>query len=178
MSRATRSGLRAGGVRGSQDRLRVQAHLRDGGAVFLELPKYSAGPRPLSLVDKWALFFREAKNWDVIPEVLSEGPFREALEIARVANFSPSEWDAYERSKMAEQDARGALTVARAEGKAEGELGAAARALLTILRVRAIAVPESAHARISAQRDLPTLERWLERAATASTLAAVFDDAT
>ncbi len=61
---------------------------------------------------------------------------------------------------------------------ARGKLGVAARALLTVLRIRGIAVPKSARARIEGEGDLVTLERWLERAATASTIAAVFDDAT
>ena len=51
--------------------------------AFLELPKYSAGKAPETLIDKWAYFFREAKNLEVVPPVLSEGPFLEALEIAR-----------------------------------------------------------------------------------------------
>jgi hypothetical protein len=41
-------------------------------------------------------------------------------EVTRMATFSPEEWEAYERAKMAEQDARGALTVARQEGLAQG----------------------------------------------------------
>ena len=44
--------------------------------------------------------------------MLAEEPFRGALKVARTATFSSAEWDAYERAKMAEQDARGALTVA------------------------------------------------------------------
>ena len=80
--------------------------------VFLELPKYAAGDAPEALVDRWAYFFREAKNLDVVPAPLAEAPFRDALEVARTATFSAEEWEAYERAKMAEQDARGALTVA------------------------------------------------------------------
>jgi predicted transposase/invertase (TIGR01784 family) len=88
--------------------------------AFLELPKYDAGDTPRTLIDKWAYFFREAKNLEVVPPALSEAPFRDALEVARTATFSPEEWEAYERAKMAEQDARGALSVARQEGKDEG----------------------------------------------------------
>ncbi len=88
--------------------------------VFVELPKYSAGPAPESTVDRWAYFFREAKNLDVIPPVLDQAPFRDALEVARMAHFTPEEWDAYDRAKIAEQDARGALTLANKEGREEG----------------------------------------------------------
>jgi len=61
--------------------------------VFLELPKYGAGDDPQTLVDKWAYFFRETKNLDVVPPALSEGPFREALEMTRMATFTPAEWE-------------------------------------------------------------------------------------
>ena len=88
--------------------------------VFLELPKYAAGPHPVDLVDKWALFFRDAENLDVIPPELDEEPFREAFEIARIAQLSEAEYEFYERQKMAEQDGRGMLIKAREEGREEG----------------------------------------------------------
>ena len=72
-----------------------------------------------SLVDKWAFFFREAKHLEVVPSALAAAPFRDALDVAR-ATFSPAEWDAYERSKMAEQDARPALALAVRDGEARG----------------------------------------------------------
>ena len=37
--------------------------------VFLELPKYDAGDSPETLIEKWAYFFREAKNLTVVPPV-------------------------------------------------------------------------------------------------------------
>ncbi|HEU4535917.1 MAG TPA: Rpn family recombination-promoting nuclease/putative transposase [Polyangiaceae bacterium] len=88
--------------------------------AFLELPKYAGGDAPRTTVEKWAYFFREAKNFDVVPPALSERPYRDALDVARTASFSPPEWEAYERAKMAEQDARGALSVAHGEGHAAG----------------------------------------------------------
>ncbi len=143
---------------------------------FLELPKYAAGNDPETLVDKWAYFFREAKNLEVVPPALSEGPVREALEIARRATFTNDEWEAYERSKMAEQDERGALSLAHREGKDEGRAEAAARNLLTVLRVRSIAVPDAARERILAQKDAALLERWLEKAAVAASIHEVIDE--
>lgn len=59
-----------------------------------------------------------------------------------------------------------------AEGLAEGT----AQALLTVLRVRGIAVPEAVRERILAQKDPERLERWLEKAAVASSVAAVIDE--
>ena len=48
--------------------------------------------------------------------------------------------------------------------------------MLTVLRARGIAVPEAARERILAQRDPERLERWLERAAVAPSIAEVLDD--
>jgi predicted transposase/invertase (TIGR01784 family) len=97
--------------------------------VFLELPKYEAGPHPRTVLDKWAYFFREAENLDVIPPELDEAPFREALEVARMASMSEAEHEAYERAKMAEQDARGALEKAEEKGLAQGLKEGLARGL-------------------------------------------------
>jgi len=88
--------------------------------VFLELDKYAGGPQPVGILNKWAFFFREAENLEVIPPELDEEPFREALEVARMAGFSEAELELYDRSKMAEQDARGALELAASQGRSEG----------------------------------------------------------
>ena len=61
---------------------------------------------------------------------------------------------------------------ARAQGRAE----ARADDVLTVLRVRGIAVPEAARECILAQKDLPQLERWLERASVATSIGEVIDD--
>ena len=60
----------------------------------------------------------------------------------------------------------------RAEGRADGE----ARALLTVLRARGIPVSAEEQARIVAERDLARLERWLQKATSASSLADVLDE--
>jgi hypothetical protein len=59
----------------------------------------------------------------------------------------------------------------RNEGRAEGE----ARALLTVLRVRGIAVPDAVRERILAQTDLERLERWLAKAIVAVSVGDVID---
>ena len=48
--------------------------------------------------------------------------------------------------------------------------------MLTVLRVRGIDVPEKAREHILAQSDPEQLERWLERAAVAASVAEVIDD--
>jgi len=138
--------------------------------AFLELPKYAAGNTPETLIDRWAYFFREAKNLTVVPPALSERPFRDALEVARMATFTPEEWEAYERAKMAEQDARGALAVARQEGLAEGKRDA----LLRLMARRGLVLAEDERARIAACADVAILDRWFDNALMAKVIADVF----
>ena len=88
--------------------------------VFLELPKYRSGDDPQGTIERWAYFFREAENLEVVPSALSQAPYREALEVARMAGFSAGELDLYDRAKIAEQDARGALTLADRLGVEKG----------------------------------------------------------
>ncbi len=88
--------------------------------VFLELPKYRAGDDPRGLIDRWAYFFREAENLDVVPPVLAGPPFSEALEVARIANFTAEELEVYDQAKIAEQAARGALSLAESHGREAG----------------------------------------------------------
>src|SRR5690606_35079518 len=57
----------------------------------------------------------------------------------------------------------------RAEGKAEGK----AEAVLRVLAARGFAVAEAQRQRISTCTDLGQLDRWLERAVTASSTADV-----
>ena len=89
--------------------------------VFLELTKYDASQPPRTMIEKWAYFFREADNLTVVPEVLAEHPFIDALEAARTAAFTVAEWDAYIRAGIAIQNERGALTFAERRGEQRGE---------------------------------------------------------
>ncbi|AUX36965.1 MULTISPECIES: hypothetical protein [Sorangium] len=73
----------------------------------------------------------------------------------------------YERKLRAEE---------RKEGRNEGRAEEAARAVLTALRVRGTAVPDVARERILAEKNPEILERWLERAIVAASLAEVLDD--
>ena len=125
--------------------------------AFMELPKYTAGDEPSSVVDKWAYFFREAKNLEVVPPALSEGPFREALEIARRATFTEGELAEYDHSKMAEQDERGAISLAHKEGELKGKRDA----LFVLLASAGIVLTDDDRERIDACSDTATLSRWL-----------------
>jgi hypothetical protein len=87
----------------------------------------------------------------------------------------------YEREKMAEQDYRGGLALARKEGEARGEargrragLESQHEALLGILAGRGWSIPEEVRARILGCEDLGQLTAWIVRAATSASLQEVF----
>jgi hypothetical protein len=129
--------------------------------VFLELPKYTAGAEPQTTVEKWAYFFREAEQFEVVPSTLAGEPFRDVLDVARTASFSLAEWEAYERAKMAEQDARGMLSLAKREGLAEG----LRRAIQGLCRVLAIELSPERGAALEAMgiEELTRLQEQIER---------------
>jgi hypothetical protein len=60
-----------------------------------------------------------------------------------------------------------------AKARELGSVERAAQAVLTVLRVRGIDVPAAARERILAQQDPERLERWLERAVVAASVAEV-----
>jgi predicted transposase/invertase (TIGR01784 family) len=118
--------------------------------VFLELPKYRAGDSPEGTIDRWAYFFREAENLTVVPPALAVPPYREALEVVRMAGFNVGELDLYDRAKIAEQDARGALSLAerlgREEGRAEGRAEGLREAIRTLCQAFEIEVEQEREA--------------------------------
>jgi hypothetical protein len=63
-----------------------------------------------------------------------------------------------------------------AQGRAEGRTEEAVHALLTVLRARGFAVSDAVRDRILAQKDPERLERWLEKAVVAASVAAVLDE--
>lgn len=155
--------------------------------VVLELPKYQGGAHPKSMIDRWAYFFRETEELLEIPTELSEGPLREALEVARLSGMTAEELAVYEREKIAEQDARGMLTLAEREGEARGEMRGRdlglkegkdlglKEALVAVLRARGVPLGAEAEQRIRSCDDPVLLSTWLVRAATCSTVEQVLD---
>jgi predicted transposase/invertase (TIGR01784 family) len=138
--------------------------------VFLELPKYDTSRPPRTTVEKWAYFFREASNLQMVPEVLAEQPYTAALEAARAAGFTEEEWDAYIRAGMAIQDDRGALSLARKEGKAEGLQQGLRASIRKILDKRGLTLNAQDEARLEGCADPGRLERWFDQALTATSV--------
>jgi hypothetical protein len=92
--------------------------------------------------------------------------------IASKAPAADEEDDVSEEIKAWYEDYERKQETLRTEAEAKGE----ARALLAALRVRGIPVPEAARERIMAEKDPERLERWVERAVVASSLADVLDE--
>jgi hypothetical protein len=63
-----------------------------------------------------------------------------------------------------------------AEGLARGRTQEAARNLLSVLRVRGIAVPDGVRERILAETEPERLERWLEKAVIAASVNEILDE--
>jgi hypothetical protein len=60
--------------------------------------------------------------WPVFADPKTDFVFKRIFgaEQARMAGFTPEEWDAYDRAKIAEQDARDAISLAERQGEARG----------------------------------------------------------
>ena len=146
--------------------------------VFVELPKYQTGKRPRTTVDKWSYFFREAPSLQRVPDELAEGPYAQALEVARTANLTEAEWIEYEREKMAEQHFRGGLSLAEQRGEQRGhqrglqegeQRGQALATARAVLSARGLQVGAELQTRVLSTPDQATLSGWLARAATIAT---------
>jgi len=145
--------------------------------AFLELPKLPPRRPETPGADLWAWLFVHAPELTEVPADLPPGPHREAVELANEATFTQAELDAYRKVMDEIQQAREYGAAQRAEGMAEGETAGLARALLALLAARGVAVSEGARARVHACKDAATLDRWIVRAATASSADDVLAEA-
>jgi len=137
--------------------------------AFLELPKVPE-KRPDAGAALWAWLFVHAPKLAEIPDDLPPGPYRVALDIANLANFTYLQLEAYRRAMDEIQQLREYGDMKYAEGLANARL---ARALLAILGARGITVSTEARARIDACKDNATIERWIVRAATVGSVEEV-----
>jgi hypothetical protein len=103
--------------------------------------------------------------------VLSEQPFRNALQAALSAGFTVEEWDEYIRNGMVLEGNRGAIPYAEKRGEERGKLNQARVALRRVLAARQLDVSTDQETRIGECIDVETLERWHWQAITAATTA-------
>ncbi len=123
----------------------------------------------------WAWLFLHAPDLADVPPNLPPGPYGDALALANKAKFTVEELDAYQKVR---DEIRQVIEIARArwlEGKIEGKIEEAARAVLTVFRVRGIAVVDPVRERILAAKDPARLQRWHERAIMAASADEVID---
>jgi hypothetical protein len=97
----------------------------------------------------------------------------DVLELRQVLGSKPDRTEEEEEFIVSTQNIVEKL---RDEGRALGRAEEAARAVLAVLRVRGVPVPEAARERILAQKDPELLERCLEKAAIAQVVDEVFDE--
>ncbi|NEP26598.1 Rpn family recombination-promoting nuclease/putative transposase [Moorena sp. SIO3I6] len=90
--------------------------------VFVELPKFTKQLEELeSVVDKWIYFIKDAPSLEVIPDQMREIPqLEQALTIANQAGLSVEELEKIRKQEMFWEDWRGALSLAKREGREEG----------------------------------------------------------
>ena len=129
--------------------------------VFVELPKFPLDRDPSGLVEEWAYVFRMGSKLDGVPSTLHEVATRRALEATRSAQFTAAEWETYDRAKVAEQDARGALQFAEARGKAEGKAEGLRVAIETACELMGVGLDEARRAQ-AAGRSVESLEALLD----------------
>ncbi len=98
---------------------------------------------------------------------------RRALETMMIKGY---EYQSDFAKKYVAQGRAEGLTQGRAEGLTEGRAEEAARAVLTVLRARGLAVPDAVRERILSQKDPERLERWLEKAAVAASAAQALEE--
>ena len=144
--------------------------LRVGIVVASELPRdrttllvriMAAGPVLAEAITDLAVLHEDAHERAVAEQIL--------IHLRHVIGKKPSRSQEEEEFIVTMQ---GSWKEARKLGRAEGE----ARALLTVLRGRGIAVPDAARERILTETDPARLERWIEKASVAGSFAEVLDD--
>jgi hypothetical protein len=152
--------------------------------AFLELPKLPDRRPDQPGAELWAWLFVHAPTLTEVPPELAPGPYRDALELANQAKFTPGELELYERTR---DEIRQVLEIAEArwaegkaaglrEGEARGEVKAKVAAVLAVLAARGVAVSDAVRARVEACKDAATLDRWLGRAAVAPSAEVVVSD--
>jgi len=98
--------------------------------IYLEMPKFNKTVDELETrFDKWLYVIRNLNKLDRVPDKLRERVFDKLFETAEIAKFTPDQVRSYEDSLKYYRDLKNSLDTAREEGKIEGKIEIAARAL-------------------------------------------------
>lgn len=89
--------------------------------VFIELKKFTKEENALnSRFDKWIYFLKNLANFEEIPAIFNEPVFKQAVDVARLANYSDEERWAYEYSLKAFRDNVNVISTALSDGLKKG----------------------------------------------------------
>jgi len=113
--------------------------------------------------------------YDLVYNSLHEAARRELEAIMKGYEYQTDFAKKYVAEGRAEGLTQG-LTQGLTEGLTQGRAREAASNLLSVLRVRRIAVPDAVREHILAQKDPERLERWLEKAVVATSVTEVIDE--
>jgi hypothetical protein len=98
---------------------------------------------------------------------------RQQLEKLMTTTFADMNSPPSSRRSSTSAGGRGPRARPRARPRAEGKALGRAEAILTLLEIRGVPVPDAVRAEVLACTDLPTLEHWFRRAAKLKSAAAV-----
>ena len=107
--------------------------------IYLEMPKFNKSIDELETrFDKWLYVLRNLNKLDRIPDKLRERIFDKLFDIAEIARFTQDQIRSYEDSLKYYRDLKNSLDTAREEGKIEGKIEIATKALKKGLSVKDI----------------------------------------
>ncbi len=107
--------------------------------IYLEMPKFNKTVDELETrFDKWLYIIRNLNKLDRIPDRLREQIFDKLFLTAEIARFTPAQVRSYEDSLKYYRDLKNSLDTAREEGKIEGKIEIALKALKKGLSVKDI----------------------------------------
>ncbi|KJV04946.1 Rpn family recombination-promoting nuclease/putative transposase [Methylocucumis oryzae] len=88
---------------------------------FLQMPLFTKQEHELAThFDKWVYFLKHLESLDHIPAILNEPIFQKGFEIAELANLSPRQFDAYQKSLLEYWDVENVSETAFEDGLNKG----------------------------------------------------------
>ena len=107
--------------------------------IYLEMPKFNKTVDELETrFDKWLFVLKNLNRLERVPDKLQEQIFEKLFETAEIARFSQDQIRSYEDSLKYYRDLKNSLDTARDEGKVEGKIEIAKRALAMGMAVHEI----------------------------------------
>jgi predicted transposase/invertase (TIGR01784 family) len=107
--------------------------------IYLEMPKFNKSVEELETrFDKWLFVLRNLNKLDRVPDKLREQIFDKLFETAEIAKFTAEQVRSYEDSLKYYRDLKNSLDTAREEGKIEGKIEMASKALKKGLSIKDI----------------------------------------